>query len=345
MGQIDEERERLLQSIRDAATRSGRTHLTILDFRTQTGISKRTILHHFDSWTEACSAAGVRPGIASPDNIRPYARRSKGKEHALAEVKRVASKLGVKALSMAQFNGQHTDVSAKTVALLWGGWHRAIEAAGLRKHPKAYDEIPLAELAREFLNAFRELGKVPSLTQLSRRSAHGEYLFSEKHGGYATFKKAAIELLLSEEDLDAAIRIALESHLAELRSGGQNGVGPVPAPHARGRHLGFRAFAFAPTYETEVVSLFAAVADELGFEIVAQREAFPDCEARRIVDQQRKRYKRCMIEYELRSSDYRKHKHSEAGCDLVVCWEHDWKECPLEVLELKQAIRLLPGWK
>jgi len=29
-------------------------------------------------------------------------------------------------------------------------------------------------------------------------------------------------------------------------------------------------------------------------------------------------------------------------CDLIVCWEHDWTECPIEVLELKEAIRRLP---
>ena len=26
------------------------------------------------------------------------------------------------------------------------------------------------------------------------------------------------------------------------------------------------------------------------------------------------------------------------GCDLIVCWEHNWEECPLEVIELKTVI-------
>jgi Homing endonuclease associated repeat len=26
------------------------------------------------------------------------------------------------------------------------------------------------------------------------------------------------------------------------------------------------------------------------------------------------------------------------GCDLIVCWKHNWPECPLEVLELKNEI-------
>ena len=59
-------------------------------------------------------------------------------------------------------------------------------------------------------------------------------------------------------------------------------------PHEKGRHLGFRAFEFVPTYEQEVVSIFSVVAEELGFVIDAQRPAFPDCEARRLTNRNRK---------------------------------------------------------
>jgi hypothetical protein len=30
--------------------------------------------------------------------------------------------------------------------------------------------------------------------------------------------------------------------------------------------------------------------------------------------------------------------HDLKGCDMIVCWEHNWPECPLEVLELKQYL-------
>jgi hypothetical protein len=26
-------------------------------------------------------------------------------------------------------------------------------------------------------------------------------------------------------------------------------------------------------------------------------------------------------------------------CDMIVCWEHNWPECPLEVIELKTVMR------
>jgi hypothetical protein len=159
------------------------------------------------------------------------------------------------------------------------------------------------------------------------------------------FKAAAIKHLLDAGTvLNESESQALQSHLKELCEESKEHVEQAP-PHHQGRSLGFRAFAFTPTYENEVVSLFSTIADELRFEIVAQRPAFPDCEARRVVDRTRKRYRKCLIEFELRSSDYVRHKHPVEGCDLIVCWEHDWRECPIEILELRSVIRRLPGWK
>jgi len=31
------------------------------------------------------------------------------------------------------------------------------------------------------------------------------------------------------------------------------------------------------------------------------------------------------------------------GCDGIVCWKHNWKECPLEVIELKKVFHRLIG--
>jgi len=44
------------------------------------------------------------------------------------------------------------------------------------------------------------------------------------------------------------------------------------------------------------------------------------------------------IEFELYSSNFVDHGHDPNKCDLIVCWQHDWKECPnnIDVLELEQ---------
>ncbi len=60
---------------------------------------------------------------------------------------------------------------------------------------------------------------------------------------------------------------------------------------------------------------------------------FPDCEAMREVEPGR--WQRVRIEFEYESRNFLAHMHPVAGCDLIVCWNHNWKDCPLEVLELR----------
>jgi hypothetical protein len=66
---------------------------------------------------------------------------------------------------------------------------------------------------------------------------------------------------------------------------------------------------------------------------------YTDCDAKRRVKPER--WERVRIEFEYHSRSFRDHGHDQAGCDLVVCWEHDWPDCPVEVLELRSAIRHL----
>ncbi len=92
---------------------------------------------------------------------------------------------------------------------------------------------------------------------------------------------------------------------------------------------------YAPVNELGVVFLFSHVAKRLQFRIVKIQPQFPDCLAhRRAGDTERP----CRIEFELRSSSFRAHGHDPMGCDIIVCWHHDWHDKPstLEVIELKR---------
>jgi len=42
-----------------------------------------------------------------------------------------------------------------------------------------------------------------------------------------------------------------------------------------------------------------------------------------------------IIEFEAKSRHFKRHKHDPKKCNLIVCWEDDWKECPIDVLELR----------
>ncbi len=85
---------------------------------------------------------------------------------------------------------------------------------------------------------------------------------------------------------------------------------------------------FIPQNEIETVFLFAIMAKDLGFKILNVQYPFPDCQAI---------YKgtKINIEFEYVSINFKIHGHELSQCDLIICWENNWKDCPLPVLTLK----------
>ena len=108
-----------------------------------------------------------------------------------------------------------------------------------------------------------------------------------------------------------------------------------------GSVLNFRGLQHAPVNEQGVVFLFGMICSELSFVVEAIRTAYPDCEAKRLVNKSRDKWERVRIEFEYRSSSFKEHGHNSKDCDVIVCWEHDWHDCLLEVIELKSVIQKL----
>ena len=84
--------------------------------------------------------------------------------------------------------------------------------------------------------------------------------------------------------------------------------------------------------------LFGKVAEDLNMFIEEWRPESPDAVARRFTG---KGWERLRVEFEHRSSDFKQNGRDADACDLIVCWEHDWPTCPLEVIELRDRIREL----
>jgi hypothetical protein len=91
-----------------------------------------------------------------------------------------------------------------------------------------------------------------------------------------------------------------------------------------------------PINEMCVVFLFGTVASRLGFMVTLVQAEFPDCEA--FVEVAPGRLQRLKIEFENENRNFLKHGHDPKGCDLIVCWKHNWPECPVEVLALREVI-------
>jgi hypothetical protein len=106
--------------------------------------------------------------------------------------------------------------------------------------------------------------------------------------------------------------------------------------------MDFRGLRHEPVNEQGVVLLFGMVAKELGYTVEAVQSGFPDCEAKRQIAPER--WQRVHLEFEFESRNFRDHGHSLTGCDVIVCWRHNWPDCPphLEILELSSLIKSLP---
>ena len=115
------------------------------------------------------------------------------------------------------------------------------------------------------------------------------------------------------------------------------------APQLFGEPIDFRGLRHAPINEQGVVYLFGMVSRELGFSVEALQQGFPDCEGKYLHDKNRKLWAKARIEFEFRASNFRLHGHNENECDVIVCWENDWPDCPLRVVELKSEIMRLPS--
>ena len=101
---------------------------------------------------------------------------------------------------------------------------------------------------------------------------------------------------------------------------------------------------YEPVNEMGVLVLFSMICRQLGFVIESVQAGFPDCEAKLEVEPGRWQHFRIECEYE--SRNFKDHRHDPEKCDLIVCWRHNWKDCPphLQVLELSKMMQLMQNF-
>jgi hypothetical protein len=116
-------------------------------------------------------------------------------------------------------------------------------------------------------------------------------------------------------------------------------------PEVSAEPIDFRGLKFAPASRQGVIYLFGMISDELGFLIESFISEFPDCEGKRCVDHENDQWEPVRIQLEYKSSDFKKRVsakgYDESQCDLIICWNHNWKDSPIEVLELRSILEFL----
>jgi hypothetical protein len=271
------------------------------------------------------------------------------KQEIIAELRAVAEKLQTTRLSQRQFS-RHGQISASTVKRNFGTWNQAIEAAGLDAiSPGVSPEIRKQrlsddELLQEIIRLTQELGKRPTYNEMSAKGHFSIKPYGDRWGSFAKARKAAYARygfpqaqISQKKDATEPLQTPKAQPVTQL---------VVPQTHRPdsprrrkkvqfGEPIGFRGLRFAPINEQGVVYVFGMISRELGFLIESIRTEYPDCEGKRCVDFRKQRWEHVLIEFEYRSSNFREHGHAPEDCDLIVCWIHDWDDCPIEVLELK----------
>lgn len=227
----------------------------------------------------------------------------------------------------------------------FGNYSKALQAAGFEGRGSGF-MVSMGELFTEWAGIVRKIGAVPSASEYELHSNHSltplrkrfRYL-TEVPAGMVQY---AIEHGLEEQWTDV-LEIARKDRVA-VRTGGRRSKPKALSLAPRvlkdrpvyGMPMIRPAMAFAPVNEMGVVYLFGTLAEKLGFIVTWIGTQYPDAEAFREVEPGR--WQRARIEFEFQSRNFLQHFHDPDGCDLIVCWEHNWTECPLEVLELKPVV-------
>lgn len=250
-------------------------------------------------------------------------------------------------------------ISRRVVRQLFGTYTRALRECNLERKGGGR-KVEMEDLFRDWAGVVRKLNKIPTLFEYEELSRYSQAPLMARFGTWSRvpmgLKQYAEDKNWSEDWKDVLTMIearglgvgegpAWRQRAASLEKAAWPGPAdgnPIRGPiilkdrPVYGRMMMPYPLVCAPVNEMGVVFLFGAVAERLGFWVLRIQTEFPDCEALRMVSEDRLQLVK--IEFEQESRNFLKHMHKVDGCDLIVCWKHNWPECPLEVVELKAVL-------
>jgi hypothetical protein len=298
------------------------------------------------------------------------------KKHILNSIAAIARQLG-KAPSRSEFISR-SGISQHFVLQSFPRWREAIQAAGLRPYTlnARIEDTSLLEdwgkIARRNKAILRNRARLPRHIY-RRQGKYDPHTLANRFGGWSSVPRAFRKFAMGKREwADVVALLPASAHpLSSMSTRSQTGRGVVGARDARARQThessvcsippkqlqhpplkrratygnptNFRGLRYEPVNEQGVVLLFGMLARDLGYMIEAVQKGFPDCEAMRQVAPDR--WQRVHIEFEFESRNFRDHGHPVTGCDVIVCWRHNWPGRPdhIEVLELSTRIKSLPN--
>ncbi len=270
------------------------------------------------------------------------------RQQLLETIARVAKEKPNGVLGREEFSAT-TGIPLNRIYQVFDGWRDACQQAGITPYSR---NLPVDDeaLFEDMRRVFNEQKGVCTRTKFDKLSKYSVDTLKKRFGAWpnilAAFREWLVEQNLEFPHMDAlptGVPNVIVTNVPQAPDGisrttylvpSQTGKGPM-----YGAFLNFRGLQHAPVNEQGVVFLFGMVCHELGFVVELVRTGFPDCEAKRCIDRHRDNWERVRIEFEFKAANAKVHPIS--GCDLIVCWENNWPDCPVEVIELRSAIRSL----
>ncbi|HSM87629.1 MAG TPA: hypothetical protein VLT16_15845 [Candidatus Limnocylindrales bacterium] len=266
------------------------------------------------------------------------------REEVIAAIKDLAEKLGR--------SPRHPElvrvlnVTRRQIHRLFGGWAAALEESGCERLKAGGTELTMQDLFADWVTVARKMGRIPTIRQYERLSRYSVRPLKDRFKAWDKIPGALLEygeargLWAGSEDVKEMIQRRMDENTPGKRY--RVAMAQTSTPEVidvnllYGQPLTGSAMATAPVNEMGVVYLFGVMARELGFVVLKLQAGFPDCEALRRLETGK--WQRVRIEFEFESRNFVLHDHDPAACDVIVCWEHNWAGCPVEVVELKKAI-------
>lgn len=266
------------------------------------------------------------------------------REEIIAAVKECAARLG-RAPGADEFR-LTMSVRRHLIRKYFSTYTQLLTECGLERHGSG-KALTLESIFRDWAGVVRSMGKIPTTADYDRHGAHSYRPFLTRYRHWREVPAGMLAYMV-EKDLGSEwqdVQKIIADHLRMPLEEATKYKLPSEATF-RPRIMTDRPIyglpllqgplTFAPTNEAGVLAAFACHARELGFTILRLQAAFPDCEALREVGPNKGQ--RVLIELEYESRNFLEHLHSITGCDLIVCWIHNWPECPLEVIELSKVL-------
>jgi len=248
-------------------------------------------------------------------------------------------------------------ISEHSVLQFFPSWSAALRAAGLQPYTLNL-RLEDRELLEDWGDAVRRNHKIPTRRAYRDLGKFDNRTFERRFGPWSQLPEVFRNFAQSKPEwadvlallpapspsLPRLPRVSkVPSKGAEAkRQGWVKSYPPLDGRPTYGQPMDFRGLRHEPVNEQGVVLLFGMVAKELGYIVEAVQSGFPDCEAKRQIAPQR--WQRVHLEFEFESRNFRDHGHPLDGCDVIVCWRHNWPDCPpqIEILELSSLIQSLP---